>query len=147
MNKSLLVKINFIFILLACIFTMAMEIYSARPWGDNYAFTQFDDYLTLAKMMLWSISIYLTFAILLFILSRKMILIKTVTIGIFIISLLSCFIIFDITFIHIDAQGGLVYLFLPFYQWFALFVLLCVCAIVFMFSSKKSLNKPLAPDA
>jgi hypothetical protein len=26
-------------------------------------------------------------------------------------------IIFDTVFIHIDAQGGLVFLFIPFYQW------------------------------
>lgn len=113
---------------------MAMEIYAAQPWRDNYAYSKFEDYLSLAGMMLWSMSIYIALIIVLLIFARKMILIKTVTMGILLISSLSCFILFDTNFIHIDAQGGLVFLFLPMYQWLSFFVLLFICAIVSKFS-------------
>jgi hypothetical protein len=36
----------------------------------------------------------------------------------------------DAFFIHLDAQGALVILFLPLYQWLAAFLLIIICAII-----------------
>ena len=138
MRKSPVVKLNFVFLSAACVFTIAMELYAAQPWGDNYAYSKLEDYLTLLGMMLWSISIYIALFIALLIFASKVILIKTYTIGMMIIVLLSSFILFDTNFIHINAQGGLVFLFLPIYQWLAFFLLLFICDVVFKFRKIKA---------
>jgi hypothetical protein len=36
----------------------------------------------------------------------------------------------DAFFIHLDAQGALVILFLPIYQWLAAFLLILICAVL-----------------
>jgi large-conductance mechanosensitive channel len=53
-----------------------------------------------------------------------------------IISLFADYTLFDTMFIHIDAQEGLVFLFLPIYQWLAFFILLFICAAVNKFTKK-----------
>lgn len=138
MHKLPIMRFNYSFLLVICIFTIAMGIYAAQPWGDNYAYSKWEDYFSLAGMILWSISTYIGIFIVLRIFARKMILIKTYTIGMLTIALLSSFILFDTNFIHIDAQGGLVFLFLPIYQWLSFFLLLFICAIVFKFSRMRA---------
>jgi len=140
MNKSILVKFDWFFLIGICLFTFAILIFAAQPWGDNYAYSKFSDYFKLTGMILWSISPYLAMFIALLVFSKKKVLIKTFSVCIFVISLFAGLILFDTMFIHIDAQGGLVFLFLPIYQWLAFFVLLLICAIVYKFSGK-ALNK------
>jgi hypothetical protein len=113
-----------------------MGIHAAQPWEDNYAYSKLADYFYLVAMMLWSISPYLGMFIALLVFLRKKILIKTFSVCMLAISLFSGFILFDTMFVHIDAQGGLIFLFLPIYQWLALFVLLFICAVVNKFSKK-----------
>ncbi len=136
MNKSYLIKFDWIFLISICLFTFAMGIYAAQPWGDNYAYSKLADYFLLIGMMLWAISPYLAMFIVLLVFSRKKILIKTFSVCMFVISLFAGFILFDTMFVHIDAQGGLIFLFLPIYQWLAFFVLLFICAVVNKFSKK-----------
>jgi len=37
MNKSYLIKFDWIFLISICLFTFTIAIYAAQPWGDNYA--------------------------------------------------------------------------------------------------------------
>ena len=134
MYKSNLIKFDWIFLIGICLFTLVMGIYAAQPWGNNYAYSKFSDYLQLFGMMLWAVSPYLAMFIALLVFSRKEILIKTFSVCMFAISLFAGYILFDTMFIHIDAQGGLIFLFLPIYQWLAFFVLLFICTVVYKFS-------------
>ena len=136
MNKSYLIKFDWIFLISICLFTFTIAIYAAQPWGDNYAYKDLADYFYLLGMMLWAISPYLAMFIVLFIFSRKKVLIKTFSICMLIISLFAGYILFDTMFIHIDAQGGLIFLFLPIYQWLAFFIMLFICAAVNKFTKK-----------
>ena len=136
MNKSYLIKFNWIFLISICLFTLVMGIYAAQPWGDNYAYSKFSDYLQLFGMMLWAVSPYLAMFIVLRVITKKEILIKTFSVCTFAISLFAAFILFDTMFIHIDAQGGLIFLFLPIYQWLAFIVFLFICSLVNKFSKK-----------
>ena len=70
--------------------------------------------------------------------SKRTILIKTFSVLILIITLVSAYILFDGMFVHPDAQGGLMFLVLPMYQWAALFVFLIICGIVFRWVKKES---------
>lgn len=138
MSKSHLIKFDWIILICICLFTLTMAIYAAQPWGDNYAYKKLTDYFFLFGMMLWAISPYFAMIITLSIFSKKEILIKTYSIGMLIISLLAGFILFDSMFIHIDAQGGLIFLFLPIYQWLAFFILLFICAAVYKFTKQST---------
>jgi len=103
--------------MLAIGITIAIGIYAAQPWGDNYAFQNILDYLTLFIVLGWEISpyLYLIWAIRLNKIPERF------PQGIFIVLLFVCFggvaLLLDTVFIQNDAQGGLVFLFLPFYQW------------------------------
>ncbi len=101
----------------------------AQPWGNNYAYQQLADYLVLVMFLAWAVSPYLYFL-------RRVNESKTsrcFRIVRFITAVLICGIgvtvIMD-TSIHSDAQGALVFLFLPIYQWigvsiFAMFGAFC----------------------
>jgi hypothetical protein len=130
MNDSILRKFDYWLILITAVFTWAMSVYVAQPWGDNYAYQKISDYLSLFYMMLWETSPFALVAFLLRYSFKNKITIIIFSLGIFIILLLSAFILIDTNFIHLDAQGGLVFLFLPFYQWIAILVLLTICLIV-----------------
>ena len=96
----------------ATISTVGLAIYSAQPWGDNST-----GYVGLIIFIAWAISayvfMYISAAWLLGF--PRLMVFRTVVASLLCISGVA--IIFDTVFIHIDAQGGLVFLFIPFYQW------------------------------
>lgn len=129
-KNASLIKFNRWVIVILCLFTWAIEIYAAQPWGDNHAYQKFSDYLLFSCFMLWAISPYLVLGIILSFFSRKERALKTITVGILIISLFAVFILIDSIFVHMDAQGGLVVLVLPIYQWPAVFCLILICFFI-----------------
>jgi hypothetical protein len=108
-----------------------MGIYAAQPWANNYAYSKLTDYLSLFGLLIWAVSPYVAMFITLLNFSKRTILVKIFSVLIFIISLFSAYILFDGMFLHPDAQGGLMFLVLPMYQWTALFVFFIICGIVF----------------
>lgn len=103
---------------LAAIVTVALSIVSARPWGDNYAYQDISGYLMLAGFMAWSISpyIYLLLSAGRSAAANRPSRFLSVAVA-FLICVGGVAAVWDTVFIHIDAQGGLVFLFLPVYQW------------------------------
>ena len=101
-----------------------LGIYAARPWGDNYAYKTLADYLVLLVFLAWAASPYAFFA-------RKAQATGSCHTARFVAALIVCgagiAAVTDSIFIHPDAQGGLVFLFLPVYQWagIGMFSILC----------------------
>ncbi len=123
-------KIGFVIAISAAAFTICMMIYAAQPWGDNYAYKTFSDYLTLVGFALWAISPYLILTIILQGFRKNKYSTNTAIIGALIIAITSCALLIDAFFIHIDAQNALVFIFLPIYQWVAFLVLALICFAV-----------------
>jgi hypothetical protein len=99
-----------------------MGIYVAQPWGNKHAYLNSINYVSLFGLLLWAILPYLSMFIILHSFSKRMVLIRTFSVVIFIISIFSAYILFDAMFVHPDAQGGLILKILPIYQWVALIV-------------------------
>jgi hypothetical protein len=104
-----------------------MMVYAAQPWGNNYAYQNFIGYVMLVIFVGWAVSPYL---FILLAIRREMRDNKGLRISLLIVISLFCMasmaIIFDTVFVHIDAQGGLVFLFLPIYQWVAIGLLVFI---------------------
>jgi hypothetical protein len=49
------------------------------------------------------------------------------SLGALLIVIFGIAVLINTMFIHVDAQGGLVFLFLPIYQWLAILVLVFIC--------------------
>ena len=137
MGKTVIVKFDWFFLLFISVFTLIIILYAASPW-DNDAFTTLQDYFYLIGVLLLGISPYTAMGIALSFFSKKNLLIKTFSVCIFTISLLSGFIMIDAMFIHPDAQGALTLIFLPIYQWIVLFTLLLILPLIYIFNNKDS---------
>ena len=99
--------------------SVSIGIYMAQPWGDNYAYQDLSGYLFLIVYLAWACSpyAYLVWA------SRRFKALNVPVVSRFIAALLICIggiiVLIDTAFIHLDAQGGLIFVFLPLYQWLA----------------------------
>jgi hypothetical protein len=113
-------------------------VYAAQPWGDNYAYKGFSDYLTLFGYMLWAISPYFMLAIIFHGFRHHPSASLVALVGTVLIVLASAALLIDAIFVHIDAQGGLIFLFLPIPQWLAALFLGLICLIVYKVIKKKS---------
>ncbi len=106
--------------LAAALITLALMIYAAQPWGDNYAYQNLSGYLVLLGFAVW---VTLPYLMIIF-LARKASLSQAnnffVVIGALLISLGGVFLYVDAVWLHRDAQGGLVFIAVPFYQWITL---------------------------
>ena len=134
-GKSILGKL---ILISAMIFTIAIMVYAAQPWGDNYAYKTYYDYLTLIGYMLWAISPYFMLAIIFHGFRHHPSASLTALVGTVLIVLASAALLIDAFFVHIDAQGGLIFLFLPIPQWFAALFLGLICLIISKVIQKKS---------
>lgn len=114
-------------LVLSIAFTIFIGLYMARPWDDNYAYKNISGYLSLSMFMLWAISPYIGLSFLTLIFKKHRLAIIGFMIGTFIISLFGVYGLIDTSFLHIDAQGGLIFIFLPIYQWFATIILVGIC--------------------
>lgn len=119
-NNNSVAKLGYFLFSLMVVFTISMLIYSAQPWGDNYAYQKLSGYIFLLVVMVWAILPYVFLFYFLRYLHNRFVAIKIFTVSIFIISALSAALIINVNFFNIDAQGGLIYLFLPIYQWCAI---------------------------
>lgn len=120
------------------VFTICIMIYAAQPWGGNYAYKTLSDYLKLVGYCLWAISPYLILTVILHGFRKNRYSINTAVIGASIIVIASCLILVDAFFIHIDAQNALVLIFLPIYQFLALFVLTLICFAIGRFLPRET---------
>ncbi len=117
-----------LFVTVLC--TVTLMVYAAHPWGDNYAYQTLTDYIFLTAFAFWAVIPYLALMLLIQIFHRHKISIYVTLIGAGIICLASVGLLIDMVFIHVDAQGSLLFLFLPVYQWVAIFILGVICVIV-----------------
>ncbi|MDX1618981.1 MAG: hypothetical protein R3224_09355 [Balneolaceae bacterium] len=108
--------------------TVTLGVYAAHPWGDNYAYRDAFGYLLLALYLAWAISPYLYF----YLSGGRAVPVRAVRIiriaGTLLICLAGTAVVIDIVLIHTDAQGGLIFLFMPVYQWGAIGVLELIVA-------------------
>jgi hypothetical protein len=138
MHNSHFIKFDWILLTGISLYTWVIGLYAAQTWGNNDAYSKLTDYLSLFGLLIWAISPHIAMLITLLYFSKRTILIKTFSVLILIITLVSAYILFDGMFVHPDAQGGLIFLVLPMYQWAALFVFLIICGIVFRWVKKES---------
>ena len=103
--------------------TVALSIYAAQPWGDNYAYQDISGYVLLTVFVAWAISPY----IYLFVSAGRHSPHRLSNLLRVAVALLTCIggiaAVFDTVFIHLDAQGGLIFLSLPVVQWLVIGVL------------------------
>jgi hypothetical protein len=115
-----------------------MGMYAAQPWENGSDYSKLTDYISLFGLLLWAILPYLSMFIIIHSFSKRIVLIRTFSAVIFIISIFSAYILFDAMFVHPDAQGGLVFIILPIYQWVALIVFLIIYGIVYKSTKKEN---------
>lgn len=117
-------------LVVAAIASVAIGIKMAQPWGDNYAYQHLGGYLVLAGFLLFAVSPCVGLWLLARIFRGHATASKVFVIGALLIAAAAVYAYFDVAFMHPDAQGGLVFLFLPVYQWFAAAVLTVLCSVI-----------------
>ena len=97
--------------------TVVIGIYMARPWGDNYAYQSVWGYVGLFMFLGWACLPY----IFLFSMSKASRPARAVNVTRLVETCIVCvgglYILIDTAFFNIDAQGALIFVFLPVYQW------------------------------
>lgn len=100
----------------AALSTLAMMVYAARPWGDNYAYQSLWGYASLLLLAVWATLPYLVLVIM----ARSAVHFRTkeilVLMGAVIIAAGGMAAYVDAIWLHPDAQGGLAFIVVPFYQ-------------------------------
>ena len=117
LKEPVLQKTTLALAIVSLIATISFGIYMAQPWGDNYAYQNISGYLGLAAFLTWACSPYFFLIAVSKNESTSNITSVFRLIAALIICSLSIFMLFDTAFINIDAQGALVFIFLPIYQW------------------------------
>lgn len=126
---SLLLPLRvFLGLVVAAMVGLAIDM--ARPWGDNYAYQGIADYLRLAAFLLWAISPLAALAVGAGLFRRARMASRVFVAGAIVIALAGVFAYVDAALLHPDAQGGLVFLFAPLFQWGAVLCLGAVCAVL-----------------
>ena len=114
----------------SAIAVIAIGLYMAQPWGDNYAYQDVEGYGRLALLVLFAISPYLALLIFSWVFARYAGARSSLfAVGAAVIGVAGVAAYFDTAFIHTDAQGGLIFLFLPVIQLIACFLLVVGCAL------------------
>lgn len=110
--------------------TILFGIYMAHPWDDNYAYQRISDYFVLVGLLMFAISPYLGFLFIPRLFRENSKATITFLVGAVIIATIGIYFLFDVAFLHPDAQGGLFFIFLPIYQWMATAVLAVICLFI-----------------
>lgn len=115
-------------IVLSAVFTVVIGLYMAHPGGDVYAYRTGRSYMTLAGFLLFAVAPHVALLLLrrAFRDGKALFLFL---VGACAIAVFGVYAYFDVAFIHPDAQGGLVFVFMPIYQWLAIVVLVPVCLV------------------
>ena len=98
-------------------------IWSAQPWGDNYAYQDIKGYLALFVLLLWAISPYLSLLFTLKMFSQSKRIFAAISTLVLALVLLSGYALYDTVFVQADAQNALIFIFLPIYQHGAIIIL------------------------
>jgi hypothetical protein len=106
--------------LAAALITLALLIYAAQPWGGNYAYQSPSGYLMLLGFAMWVTLPYLMTILLAHKASASQAKNFVAIIGGLIISLGGVALYIDAVLLHRDAQAGLAFVAVPFYQWIIL---------------------------
>jgi hypothetical protein len=122
-----LTKKGLIILSAAPVGTAMLMVYSARPWGDNYAYKSFFDYFVLLGFVVWAVSPYVFLAFLINHYRENRLPLVTALSGAGLIMVCGIVLYIDAVFINHDAQGALVFLFLPVYQLIAAGILTLLC--------------------
>lgn len=125
-------------LILAMIVTIAIMIYAAHPWGENYANQTLTDYVYLVAFSFWSIVPYLALMIFIHLFRDYKLSHHIVNGGTGLIILASLVFLIDSVFIRPDVQGAHIFLFLPIYQWLAILLLGIIAAVVFQLNKKSA---------
>lgn len=120
----------YLFLLLCTVATVAIGIHMARPLGDNYAYQDASGYGVLALMLLWAVSPYAGLAFGLRLLRRSRVASRVFAGSAPILAIPGLVAYVDAAFVHLDAQGGLVFVFAPLLQWAAVAALGVGCALL-----------------
>jgi hypothetical protein len=106
--------------LAAALVTLALLIYAAQPWGDNYAYQDLSGYLGLLGFAVW---VTLPYLMIIF-LAKKALISQVnkflVVIGALLISFGGVALYVEAMLLHRDAQGALAFVAVAFYQWMVL---------------------------
>ena len=116
MTVSLAQRITQLSAAAALLTTLVIGIYMARPWTDTTGYTGVADYLGLIFFLAIAITPYI------YLIDRARRQAPSITVFIRLAAaLLICgsgiFALVDNAFVNVDAQGGLSFAVLPFYQW------------------------------
>jgi hypothetical protein len=122
---------------LCALATLAMAIYMAQPWGDNYAYQDASGYRTLGVMLLWALSPVAALALGARLLRRSRVALQVWAGGALLIGLAAMVPYVDATFVRPDPQGGLVFVFAPLVQWVAVLALGVACTVLRLWKPDK----------
>jgi hypothetical protein len=112
-------------ILLGTMFViLVLIVWAAQPWGGNFYYQDLRDYLSLGGIMVWAAAPFLALAFAFRRPAGNQAEAITTAVLTTVISLASLYLIVDAMFITPDAQGGLIFIALPFYQWIAVLIAL-----------------------
>jgi hypothetical protein len=102
--------------ILAALSSLALMVYAARPWGDDYAYQGWRGYAGLLLMMAWATLPYLGIVLL----ARQAVHGKAgeilVLVGALIVTVGGLAAYVEAIWLHPDPQGGLAFIVVPFYQ-------------------------------
>ena len=113
MNVSKTKKIGYGMTVATASGTCALILYAAQPWGGNEAYQTWSDYGSLALTLRWGSAPFLLLAGLLRFALQHELTVLTFTTGIGVIAALSAYTLIDAILLHPDAEGVLIFLFLP----------------------------------
>jgi hypothetical protein len=110
--------------------TLAIALYMSQPWGDNYAYQDASGYRFLGGMLLWAVSPYAALALGARLLRGSRLALQVLAGGALLIGLAAMVPYVDAAFVHLDPQGGLVFIFAPLVQWAGVLALGVACTVL-----------------
>jgi hypothetical protein len=110
------------------LFTLGLGLHASQPW-DNEAGNTLTDYLSLMMFLGWSLLPYIGMFVLINLCLGKKIVFGVSVAGSSLVVILSALALWDGLITHVDAQSGLLFLFLPIVQWPLLVILALTCFI------------------
>jgi hypothetical protein len=127
---------------LCAVATLAIALYMARPWGDNHAYQDASGYRFLGGMLPWAVSPYAALALGARLLRRSRVALQVLAGGALLIGLAAMVAYVDAAFVHLDPQGGLVFVFAPLVQWAGVLALSVLCTVLRLWKPDKPVGGP-----
>ncbi|WP_372016584.1 hypothetical protein [Pseudoxanthomonas sp. 10H] len=118
-----------VFLVACAVATVGVALWMARPWA-GYASYDATGWQVLGAMLLWAVSPLAGMALAARLLRGSPLAWRVFAAGAAVIAIVGLVAYVDAAFVHIDAQGGLVFVFMPLWQWLATIGLGLVCGLV-----------------